>query len=144
MAQGRQMLIPQSNPCQGGGHKLPWVFRAGLGVGWLPFSWRGHGLESESGLGVVQGILISREMLEFMWFQVLWSLLWPCAHREGWYGHDTRARKVLPPSNPRTGDISSAQEVHGPGEPCQCLYFPEDTGLQYPYVSWEIGIVHRK
>lgn len=144
MAQGsRQVLIPWSNPCQAGGHGLPWVSSAGLGVGWLPFSWRGHGLEPESGLDVVQGVLISREMLEFIWLQILWSLLWPCAHGHwgGWYGHGTRTGKVLPPSEPRPGDISPAQGPWAWGAFVSVSIFLKMKDCSI-HVLWETGIVY--
>lgn len=48
----QMLLMPWGSPCQGGEHRLPWVSRAGLRVGWLPFSGKEDSHQAEPGLGV--------------------------------------------------------------------------------------------
>lgn len=115
-------------PAREEGVSSPGCPEQGWEWGGFPFHGGDMAWSLSPGWGAAQSSLASREMREFLWLHISWSLRWPFATQQvsGEAGNScgTRARKVLSPSEPRPGDTSTAQGVRGPEEPASGSLLP--------------------
>lgn len=105
--------LPLGDPGHIRGQSLParraWAplgVQSRAGAGWapsLPALPQGYG----------QSMLTSREILGPTWFHILWSLPVYNVSGEDSVAMAPGPGMALPPSNPRPGDMSPAQGVHG-------------------------------